>query len=73
MARNWVQFQRGLSLVKVNAGGRPKSEAFTWVNTGLGNVKGAITGTLRSCDARHTPRYLAGFDIDLIAASTGPG
>lgn len=49
-------------VVKVTGGGRPKGTAFTWVNTTISNVKGAITGTLRSCDARHTPRYLAAFE-----------
>lgn len=32
------------------------------LNTGLGNVKSAITGTLRSCDPQHAPRYLAAFE-----------
>ena len=36
--------------------------AFKWVNTGLGNTKGSITGTCRSCDARHAPRYLASYE-----------
>ena len=53
----------GLTHVAViTAGGRPKDIEFKWSNTGLGNVKSAITGTLRSCDARHTPRYLAAFE-----------
>ena len=46
----------------ITGGGRPKGPAFKWTNTGLGNVQGSIKGTLRSCDARHTPRYLAGFE-----------
>lgn len=46
----------------ITGGGRPEGIEFKWSNTGLGNVKGAITGTLRSCDARHAPRYLAGFE-----------
>lgn len=48
--------------VRATGGGRPKGSEFKWVNTGLGNVKGAITGTLRSCDPQHTPRYLAAFE-----------
>lgn len=48
--------------VKITGGGRPQGTEFKWVNTGIGNVKGAITGTLRSCDERHTPRYLAAFE-----------
>ena len=49
-------------VVKITGGGRPQGPDFTWVNTGLGNVQGSIKGTLRSCDARHTPRYLAAFE-----------
>jgi len=49
-------------LVKITGGGRPIGGDFKWVNTGLGNVKGAITGTCRSIDARHTPRYLAAYE-----------
>ena len=49
-------------VVKVTGGGRPKGPEFKWVNTTISNVKGSITGTLRSCDARHTPRYLAAFE-----------
>jgi len=48
--------------VSVTGGGRPQGTAFEWVNTGLGNTKGAITGTCRSCDARHAPRYLASYE-----------
>jgi ISXO2-like transposase domain len=48
--------------VNVTGGGRPKGTEFEWVNTGLGNTKGAITGTCRSCDARHAPRYLASYE-----------
>lgn len=47
----------------ITGGGRPaKDGSFKWVNIGLGNVKGAITGTCRSIDARHTPRYLAAYE-----------
>ena len=47
---------------KITGGGRPEGSDFKWVNTGLGNVKSAIKGTLRSCDPQHTPRYLAAFE-----------
>ncbi|MFT5511352.1 MAG: ribosomal protein L37AE/L43A/transposase-like protein [Hyphomicrobiaceae bacterium] len=43
-------------------GGRPKNPLFKWVNTGLGNVKSAITGTCRSFDPQHADRYLAAFE-----------
>jgi hypothetical protein len=33
-----------------------------WTNTGLANIKGAITGTCRSCDPQHTARYLAAYE-----------
>lgn len=49
-------------VVKITGGGRPKGVDFKWVNTGLGNVKSAIKGTLRSCDPQHAPRYLAAFE-----------
>ncbi len=35
---------------------------FKWLNIALGNIKSAITGTCRSCDAHHTARYLAAFE-----------
>ena len=47
---------------RVTGGGRPTDDGFKWVNTGLGNLKSAIAGTLRSIDERHTPRYLASFE-----------
>ena len=47
---------------KNTGGGRPLGGDFKCANTGLGNVKGAITGTCRSIDIRHTPRYLAGYE-----------
>ena len=43
-------------------GGRPKDKRFKWTNTGLANMKGAITGTCRSCDPQHTERYLAAYE-----------
>jgi transposase-like protein len=47
---------------RVTGGGRPREGEFKWVNTALGNVKSAIVGTCRSCDIRHTPRYLAAYE-----------
>ena len=35
--------------------------AFKWVNTALGNIKAAITGTYRAISIKHVPRYLAEF------------
>lgn len=47
-------------------GGGPESvtkEEFTWVNTMIGNVKNALTGTYHSVGGKHKhlPRYLAEF------------
>ena len=39
-----------------------KIPAFKWVNTVLGNIKAAITGTYRSINGKHVPRYLAEFE-----------
>jgi transposase-like protein len=36
--------------------------AFRWVNTTLGNIKNAITGTYRAIGKKHVPRYLAEFE-----------
>src|SRR5271166_5432693 len=36
-----------------------RTPAFKWVNTALGNIKSAITGTYRSISSKHVPRYLA--------------
>lgn len=46
----------------ITGGGRPALSEFKWVNTGLGNIKSAITGTCRSCSKRHAPRYLAAYE-----------
>jgi len=48
----------------VSVGGRKGAEhpSFKWVNTMLGNVKNAITGTLHSVSLKHVPRYLAEFE-----------
>ena len=37
-------------------------EAFTWVNTMIGNVKNAATGTYHAVSGKHLPRYLAEFN-----------
>ncbi len=37
-------------------------EAFTWVNTMIGNVKNAATGTYHAVSRKHLPRYLAEFN-----------
>ena len=55
--------EAGMRHLSVTAnGGRPKNPLFKWVNTGLGNIKCAITGTCRSCDPQHTDRYLAAYE-----------
>jgi len=46
----------------ITGGGRPSTPELKWVNTGLGNIKSAITGTCRSCSPRHTDRYLAAYE-----------
>ncbi len=49
----------------VTGGGGPESmtlEAFTWVNTMIGNVKNAATGTYHAVSGKHLPRYLAEFN-----------
>ena len=50
--------------LSIVTGGGPESvskEEFTWVNTMLGNVKNAITGTYHAVNPKHLPRYLAEF------------
>jgi hypothetical protein len=39
-----------------------QSVTFKWVNTALGNIKAALTGTYRSINSKHVPRYLAEFE-----------
>jgi transposase-like protein len=60
----------------VKTGSGPKSvknHQFKWVNTALGNIKSAITGTYRAIRSKHVPRYLAEFEyrynrrFDLVA------
>ncbi len=50
--------------LSIVTGGGPESvskEEFTWVNTMIGNVKNAITGTYHAISPKHLPRYLAEF------------
>ncbi|MCK2094616.1 MULTISPECIES: IS1595 family transposase [Pseudomonadota] len=51
-------------LPTVTGGGRASARlpVFKWVNTLLGNVKNALTGTFHSFDLKHAPRYLAEFE-----------
>ena len=44
------------------SGRRAALTAFKWVNTTLGNIKSAITGTYRAIHYKHVPRYLAEFE-----------
>jgi transposase-like protein len=60
--------EAGCKHVSIVTGGGPKSvtmKEFTWVNTMIGNVKNAITGTYHSIGGKHghkhLPRYLAEF------------
>ena len=50
------------TVIKTGSGARAaRTPAFKWVNTALGNIKAAITGTYRSIAPKHVPRYLAEF------------
>ena len=42
--------------------GSMDNELFTWVNTMLGNVKTAISGTYHKLDPKHLGRYLSEFN-----------
>ena len=46
----------------ITGGGRPDEPEFKWVNTTLGNIKRAITGTCRAVRPRHSARYLAAYE-----------
>ena len=48
----------------VTGSGRRSAQhpAFKWVNTMLGNVKSAMTGTYHGISKKHVPRYLAEFE-----------
>ena len=51
------------TVIKTGSGARAaRTPAFRWVNTALGNIKAAITGTYRSITPKHVPRYLAEFE-----------
>ncbi len=57
--------EAGFSHTVITTGGgakRPTEPAFKWVNTVLGNVKAAITGTCRALRPQHTARYLAAYE-----------
>jgi hypothetical protein len=49
--------------VSVSGGGRKAAQnpTFKWVNTALGNIKSALTGTYRHVSSNHVARYLAEF------------
>jgi hypothetical protein len=50
--------------ISIVTGGEHQSvtkKEFTWVNTMIGNVKNAITGTYHAINPKHLPRYLAEF------------
>lgn len=46
----------------ITGSGRPDEPEFKWVNTGLGNIKSAMTGTCRSCRKQHAARYLPAYE-----------
>lgn len=48
---------------KVTGSSRKSAEdpTFRWVNTALGNIKSALTGTYRQVAPKHVPRYLSEF------------
>lgn len=50
-----------LSIVTGGGHGSVSKEEFTWVNTMIGNVKNAATGTYHAISDKHLPRYLAEF------------
>jgi transposase-like protein len=51
------------TVIKTGSGARAaRTPAFKGVNTALGNIKAAITGTYRSIAPKHVPRYLAEFE-----------
>jgi hypothetical protein len=56
--------EAGCSPISIVTSGGTQSvtqEEFTWVNTMIGNVKNAITGTYHAINPKHLPRYLAEF------------
>ena len=53
----------GHKAIKTGSGpAAARTPAFKWVNTALGNIKAAITGTYRAVSSKHVPRYLAEFE-----------
>lgn len=48
--------------IRTGSGKRPSESALAWVNTVLGNIKAALTGTCRAVRRHHAGRYLAGFE-----------
>jgi transposase-like protein len=48
--------------VVLTGSGRPRERAFHWVNTLLGNLKMAMTGTFHAIRRQHSHRYLAAFE-----------
>lgn len=57
--------EAGFTHTVITTGGgakRPTEPAFLWVNTILGNVKAAITGTCRALRPQHAARYLAAYE-----------
>ena len=61
----WNAFDEGAySHRAIRTGSGPKAArvaSFKWVNTALGNIKSAITGTYRKIGPDHAERYLASF------------
>jgi transposase-like protein len=56
--------EAGCHHISIVTGGGPQSvtkEEFTWINTLIGNVKNAITGTYHAINPKHLPPYLAEF------------
>jgi len=54
----------GCNHISIVTGGGPQSvtkKEFAWINTMIGNVKNAITGTYHAINPKHLPRYLAEF------------
>ena len=50
-------------MIKTGSGAAAaRKPAFEWVNTALGNIEAAITGTYRAIHEKHVPRYLAEFE-----------
>lgn len=48
--------------IRTGSGKRPGEPALAWVNSVLGNIKAALTGTCRAVRHHHAGRYRAGFE-----------